>query len=98
MKRILTLSIFVLLSLGLAAQEKPLEVAQLELSNGMQVWVNRDPSQPIVYGAVVVRAGGKDCPDTGLAHYLEHLLFKGTEELGTVCGRESLAGLHRRVL
>ena len=84
MKRILTLSIFVLLSLGLAAQEKPLEVAQLELSNGMQVWVNRDPSQPIVYGAVVVRAGGKDCPDTGLAHYLEHLLFKGTEELGTV--------------
>ncbi|MBR5072649.1 MAG: insulinase family protein, partial [Bacteroidales bacterium] len=37
-----------------------------------------------VYGAVVVKAGGKDSPDTGLAHYLEHLLFKGTEEIGTV--------------
>ena len=65
------------------AQENPLEVQQFELSNGMKVWVNRDSSQPFVYGAVVVRAGGKDCPDTGIAHYLEHLLFKGTEELGT---------------
>ncbi len=62
----------------------PLAVRQFELSNGMKVWVNQDYSQPKVYGAVVVRAGGKDCPDTGLAHYLEHLLFKGTEELGTV--------------
>lgn len=84
MKRILLLSIGALLCLALAAQENPLDVFQTELSNGMQVWVNRDSSQPIVYGAVVVRAGGKDCPDTGLAHYLEHLLFKGTEELGTV--------------
>ena len=57
------------------AQENPLEVQQFELSNGMKVWVNRDSSQPFVYGAVVVRAGGKDCPDTGIAHYLEHLLF-----------------------
>ena len=84
MKR--TLSIFAAALLGLAAnaQNNPLEVKQFELSNGMQVWVNQDSSQPIVYGAVVVRAGGKDCPDTGLAHYLEHLLFKGTEEIGTV--------------
>ena len=67
-----------------ANAQNPLEVKQFELSNGMQVWINRDSSQPIVFGAVVVKAGGKDCPDTGLAHYLEHLLFKGTEELGTV--------------
>ena len=66
------------------AQDNPLEVRQFELSNGMQVWLNRDSSQPIVFGAVVVRAGAKDCPDTGLAHYLEHLLFKGTEEIGTI--------------
>ena len=72
------------MALAANAQENPLEVHQFELSNGMQVWLNRDSSQPIVYGAVVVRAGGKDSPDTGLAHYLEHLLFKGTEELGTV--------------
>ena len=84
MKRILLLFAGVLMALAANAQDNPLEVRQFELSNGMQVWVNRDSSQPIVYGAVVVRAGGKDSPDTGLAHYLEHLLFKGTEELGTI--------------
>ena len=84
MKRILSIFAAALLGLAANAQNNPLEVKQFELSNGMQVWVNQDSSQPIVYGAVVVRAGGKDCPDTGLAHYLEHLLFKGTEEIGTV--------------
>ena len=84
MKRFFLLGVVALISLIAGAQESPLAVYQTELSNGMQVWVNRDASQPIVYGAVVVRAGAKDCPDTGLAHYLEHLLFKGTEELGTV--------------
>ena len=84
MKRILSILAGALLALALNAQNNPLEVKQFELSNGMQVWLNQDKSQPIVYGAVVVRAGAKDCPDTGLAHYLEHLLFKGTEELGTV--------------
>ena len=84
MKRIISILLGALLALSLYAQDNPLEVKQFELSNGMQVWLNRDASQPIVYGAVVVRAGGKDCPDTGLAHYLEHLLFKGTEEIGTV--------------
>ena len=73
-----------LCSLSLAAQNSPLDVKELRLSNGMQVWLNQDASQPKVFGAVVVKAGGKDCPDTGLAHYLEHLLFKGTTELGTV--------------
>ena len=84
MKRIYSILVAALVALAASAQENPLEVRQFELSNGMQVWVNHDSSQPIVYGAVVVRAGGKDSPDTGLAHYLEHLLFKGTEELGTV--------------
>ncbi len=84
MKRILLLFAGALMALAANAQNNPLEVRQFELSNCMQVWINRDSSQPIVYGAVVVKAGGKDSPDTGLAHYLEHLLFKGTEELGTV--------------
>ena len=51
--------------LGIAAfaQNNPLEVKQIELSNGMQVWINRDSSQPIVYGAVVVKAGVERCFD-----------------------------------
>ena len=84
MKKIFILLAALCLGIAANAQDNPLEVKQFELSNGMQVWVNRDSSQPIVYGAVVVKAGGKDSPDTGLAHYLEHLLFKGTEEIGTV--------------
>ena len=78
------LAALLLLPMLSGAQAGPLDVQRLELSNGMVVWLNEDHSQPLVYGAVVVRAGAKDCPDTGLAHYLEHLLFKGTEEMGTV--------------
>lgn len=62
----------------------PLQVSEHTLSNGMTVWLNEDHSQPKVFGAVVVNAGAKDCPNTGIAHYFEHILFKGTEDMGTV--------------
>ena len=61
-----------------------LEVKELKLSNGLTVWLNEDHSQPKVYGALIVKAGAKDCPNTGIAHYLEHVLFKGTQKIGTV--------------
>ncbi len=61
-----------------------LQVKEMKLSNGMKVWLNEDHSQPKVFGAVVVNAGAKDCPDTGIAHYFEHIMFKGTEEIGTI--------------
>lgn len=67
-----------------AQQPKALEVKQLKLSNGLTVWLNEDHSQPKVYGALVVKAGAKDCPNTGIAHYLEHVLFKGTQRIGTI--------------
>lgn len=60
-----------------------LEVKELKLSNGMTVWLNEDHSQPKVFGAVVVKAGSNDCPNTGIAHYFEHILFKGTDRIGT---------------
>ena len=73
------------LHLGAYAQvNNALNVQELTLSNGMKVWLNEDHSQPKVFGAVVVNAGAKDCPDTGIAHYFEHILFKGTDEIGTV--------------
>lgn len=84
MKKFIVSAFAMMAALCLYAQNSPLDVQELKLSNGMQVWLNQDASQPKVFGAVVVKAGGKDCPDTGLAHYLEHLLFKGTTELGTV--------------
>ena len=61
-----------------------LQVKELKLSNGMTVWLNEDHSQPKVFGAVVVKAGAKDCPNTGIAHYFEHIMFKGTDRIGTV--------------
>ena len=61
-----------------------LQVKVFKLSNGMTVWLNEDHSQPKVFGAVVVKAGAKDCPNTGIAHYFEHIMFKGTDRIGTV--------------
>ena len=72
-------------TLAAQAQLLPqLQVRELKLGNGMTVWLNEDHSQPKVYGAVVVRAGAKDCPGTGIAHYFEHIMFKGTQRMGTV--------------
>ena len=83
------LPLLLLLLSGAAAQaQRPstpqLTVTEHQLSNGMTVWLNEDHSQPVVYGSVVVKAGAKDCPGTGIAHYFEHILFKGTDRLGTV--------------
>ena len=80
MKRIGFAVIAVLTSLSISAQ---LQVRELKLSNGMTVWLNEDHSQPKVFGAVVVKAGAKDCPNTGIAHYFEHIMFKGTDRMGT---------------
>lgn len=61
------------------------EYKKVILKNGLTVILSEDHSQPIVYGVVVTKAGGKDDPPdaTGMAHYMEHMLFKGTDKLGT---------------
>jgi predicted Zn-dependent peptidase len=60
------------------------EVKEYTFNNGLTVWLNEDHSQPKVFGAVVVKAGAKHCPNTGIAHYFEHMMFKGTDKIGTV--------------
>ena len=62
-----------------------LKVTRFTLANGLQVWLHEDRSRPEVFGAVVVNGGAKldEADATGMAHYLEHMLFKGTQELGT---------------
>ena len=85
MKRIFMMLAVCAVALGGMAQVAPmLQVKELKLSNGMTVWLNEDHSQPKVFGAVVVKAGAKDCPNTGIAHYFEHIMFKGTDRIGTV--------------
>ncbi len=83
MRRLCTF-ILVALFAQQALLAKGLDVRELKLSNGLTVWLNEDHSQPKVYGALVVKAGAKDCPNTGIAHYLEHVLFKGTQKIGTI--------------
>lgn len=61
-----------------------LQIKEYKLSNGLTIWLNEDHSQPKIFGAVVVNAGAKDCPNTGIAHYFEHMMFKGTDKIGTV--------------
>ncbi len=63
-----------------------LKVKKTVLDNGFTVLLNEDPNQPEVMGGVVVKVGGKHDPadNTGIAHYLEHMLFKGTTQMGTI--------------
>ncbi|MBN9400870.1 MAG: insulinase family protein ['Candidatus Kapabacteria' thiocyanatum] len=56
------------------------------LANGLRVYVSVNDDQPRATVYVVARTGSKQDPAdaTGLAHYLEHMLFKGNEEFGTL--------------
>ena len=75
-----------LMSVSVFAAELPKELQQYKLANGLTVMLWEDHDQPDVTGYVVVRAGAIDEPAeyTGLAHYLEHMLFKGTQRIGAV--------------
>ena len=63
----------------------PMKVVLHTLSNGLQLYLSVNPIEPRVFTNIAVRAGSKqDPPDTtGLAHYMEHMLFKGTSKIGT---------------
>ncbi len=56
------------------------------LSNGLTVYISTERSTPSVSSWISVRSGSRHDPanSTGLAHYLEHMLFKGTGKLGTL--------------
>jgi predicted Zn-dependent peptidase len=56
------------------------------LANGLTIYLSPNKGEPRVSARVAVRAGSKNDPadSTGMAHYLEHMLFKGTSKLGTL--------------
>ena len=64
----------------------PEGLSEYQLQNGLTVLLWEDHDQPDVFGATVTRAGSIDEPETatGLAHYLEHMLFKGTDRMGAL--------------
>ncbi|MBQ0034615.1 MAG: insulinase family protein [Bacteroidales bacterium] len=55
------------------------------LDNGLTVYLTRNQDKPEIQTFIAVRAGAQNDPQesTGLAHYLEHMMFKGTSRYGT---------------
>lgn len=63
----------------------PLKARIYTLDNGLKVYLSVNKSEPRIQTYITARVGGKNDPKetTGLAHYLEHLMFKGTDQFGT---------------
>ncbi|MDR0961839.1 MAG: insulinase family protein, partial [Mediterranea sp.] len=68
-----------------SVQGDPLNARIYTLNNGLKVYMTVNKEQPRIQTYIAVRVGGKNDPaeTTGLAHYFEHLMFKGTQEFGT---------------
>jgi predicted Zn-dependent peptidase len=63
----------------------PFKARIYTLDNGLKVYLSKNADEPRIQTMIAVRAGAKDDPrdNTGLAHYLEHMMFKGTDHFGT---------------
>jgi predicted Zn-dependent peptidase len=64
----------------------PLNARIYTLDNGLKVYLSVNNDKPRIQTYIAVRVGGKNDPaeTTGLAHYFEHLMFKGTKKVGTL--------------
>lgn len=71
-----------MLSVPALAQNK-IEFKEFELDNGLHVIMHQDPSTPIVVTSVLYHVGSKnENPErTGFAHFFEHLMFEGSENI-----------------
>lgn len=66
-------------------ENDPLDAYIYTLGNGMKVYMTVYKNSPRIQANVAVKAGSKHDPaeTTGLAHYFEHMMFKGTKLFGT---------------
>lgn len=64
----------------------PMQARFYTLKNGLTVILTENKKEPRIAAKIAVRTGSNNDPKdhTGLAHYLEHLLFKGTDKFGTL--------------
>ena len=92
MKRLLILAAAAIALLAGCSQYKyetvagdPMETKMYTLDNGLKVEMTVNRETPRIQTDLAVKVGGKNDPSetTGLAHYFEHLMFKGTEQFGT---------------
>lgn len=82
MKRMFIFILPLLLSSLLFAQ-KEIEFVEFDLDNGMHVILHQDKTTPIVATSVMYHVGSKneDPERTGFAHFFEHLMFEGSENI-----------------
>ncbi|MGK0254011.1 MAG: zinc protease [Mariniflexile sp.] len=80
-KRLLTLTSFLII--GFAGNAQKVEFEEFDLDNGLHVILHQDNTAPVVITSVMYNVGGKDGDRsrTGFAHFFEHLLFEGTENI-----------------
>ncbi|WP_324719814.1 M16 family metallopeptidase [Salinimicrobium sp. HB62] len=71
------------LFLGVTGTAQEVEFVEYTLDNGLDVILHKDNSAPVVTTSVMYHVGAKDeNPErTGFAHFFEHLLFEGTENI-----------------
>ena len=86
MKRLILLGMAMVMTTTMLLAQTREGLTEYKLDNGLTVMLWEDHDQPDVTGYVAVRAGAMDEPAeyTGLAHYLEHMLFKGTQKIGAL--------------
>ena len=66
--------------------ETPFPVYIHTLENGLTLYLSPNDLEPRIQSSIVVKAGSKHDPEdcTGLAHYFEHMMFKGSSKMGTI--------------
>lgn len=91
MKRILITFVLFMASFGFAFGQQrvaadPMNALIYTLDNGLKVYLSVNKDEPRIQTYIAVRVGSKNDPSesTGLSHYLEHLMFKGTTHFGTM--------------
>ena len=72
-----------MLATNAPAQMKPIAFTEFDLDNGLHVIVHEDRSTPIVAVSVMYHVGSKNEREDrrGFAHFFEHLLFEGSENI-----------------
>ena len=95
MKRVLNFFGVVLMAAAVASscsdkkyetvKNDPLNTKIYTLDNGLKVFMSVNKAEPRIQTYIAVKVGSKNDPfeTTGLAHYFEHLMFKGTQQFGT---------------
>ena len=63
----------------------PMQTRIYTLKNGLKVYLSVNRDEPRIQANIAVKTGSRNDPaeTTDLAHYLEHLMFKGTKQFGT---------------